>query len=281
MDQRSDVRADGHDGGGRVRALLGRSPINSPARIAYSLQLLLEFRRPVFDLHGETLSTGGSPTTCARSSIVRKRGSQRRAGRTRTRSAACTARGRRSRVGRLQLALLDLAGRATRERLVAEPDVRRHLERRQDRRRRARGARRSSRSRRRRSRTTAPTSSPSTSCGTANTAASRTAGCSKSAASTSRLEMFSPAPDHHVLGAVDDVEEALVVELAEVARPQPAVDERLGRVLGPAPVSGDDGRALDPDLARPRPPERRRRRRPTMRTSTIGTGTPTLVGRAT
>src|SRR5262245_20523204 len=57
------------------------------------------------------------------------------------------------------------------------------------------------------------------------------------------------AADHHVLGAVHDVDEALVVEAAEVAGAQPARDEGLGGRLGLAPVALHHVRSLDPDLA--------------------------------
>jgi len=44
-----------------VLALCSGDPDQLTGRIAYSLQLLLEFRRPVFDLHGETLVDGWQP----------------------------------------------------------------------------------------------------------------------------------------------------------------------------------------------------------------------------
>src|SRR5581483_6487482 len=57
------------------------------------------------------------------------------------------------------------------------------------------------------------------------------------------------AADEHVLGPVDDVDEALVVEAGDVAAVQPAVSERLGRGLGLVPVALDDVRSADPELA--------------------------------
>ena len=48
------------------------------------------------------------------------------------------------------------------------------------------------------------------------------------------------AAQDHVLDPVLDVDEALVVEAAEVAGAQPAVDDRLGGGLGPVPVAADE-----------------------------------------
>ena len=61
------------------------------------------------------------------------------------------------------------------------------------------------------------------------------------------------AADHHVLGPVDDVDEALVVDTGDVAGVQPAAGERLGGRRGLVPVTLHDVGALDPQLAdRPR-----------------------------
>src|SRR5262249_48103552 len=57
------------------------------------------------------------------------------------------------------------------------------------------------------------------------------------------------AADEHVLGAVDDVAEALVVDAGEVAGLHPAVDERLARGLGLVPVALDHLRPLGPERA--------------------------------
>ena len=58
------------------------------------------------------------------------------------------------------------------------------------------------------------------------------------------------AADDHVLLAVGDEEEALVVEVADVAGVQPAVGiDRLGGGLGLVPVAGHEDRAGDAHLA--------------------------------
>ena len=46
-----------------------------------------------------------------------------------------------------------------------------------------------------------------------------------------RVDVLAPAVDH-VLLTVDDVEQAVLVDVREVAGVKPAVDERLGRLLG-------------------------------------------------
>ena len=68
------------------------------------------------------------------------------------------------------------------------------------------------------------------------------------------------AADHHVLGAVDDVDEAVLVPRRHVAGPHPAaaVAEDLGGEVGPAPVADHVRRALDDDLADGRAVARRR-----------------------
>ena len=75
------------------------------------------------------------------------------------------------------------------------------------------------------------------------------------------------AADDHVLGPVDDVDEALVVDAGDVARVQPAVGDRRRRRLRLVPVALDDVGTLDPqlaDLAR-RQQAGRRGRRPARR----------------
>ncbi len=63
------------------------------------------------------------------------------------------------------------------------------------------------------------------------------------------VDVLAGAQDH-VLGPVLDVDEALVVEAAEVAGAQPAVDvDDLGGGLGLVPVAADQVRAPEPDLA--------------------------------
>ena len=57
------------------------------------------------------------------------------------------------------------------------------------------------------------------------------------------------AADDHVLGPVGDEQVAVVVEVADVAGVQPAVDDRRRRRLGLVPVARHDDRALDEDLA--------------------------------
>ena len=83
---------------------------------------------------------------------------------------------------------------------------------------------------------------------------------------------------HHVLGAVLHVDEALVVDAADVAAAQPAVDDRLGGRLGLVPVAADQVGAAEPELA---DFARRRARGPSAsvtRISTVGTTRPQLVG---
>src|SRR5439155_8667881 len=55
--------------------------------------------------------------------------------------------------------------------------------------------------------------------------------------------------DHHVLGAIDDVQITLVVDAAEVTRLEPATAERLLGRVRPVPIPGHDRRARHPDLA--------------------------------
>src|SRR3712207_9456178 len=60
---------------------------------------------------------------------------------------------------------------------------------------------------------------------------------------------FLPAGLDHVLLAVDDRDVAVLVGHAEVAAVEPAVAERLGRLLRVVPVSGGGVRAAVHDLA--------------------------------
>ena len=55
--------------------------------------------------------------------------------------------------------------------------------------------------------------------------------------------------DHDVLEPVDHVDEALVVDVPQVAGVEPAVPERLGRGLGPVPVAASDAGAPEAELA--------------------------------
>ena len=57
------------------------------------------------------------------------------------------------------------------------------------------------------------------------------------------------APDDHVLGPVDDVHEALVVDAGDVPRVQPPVGERRRGFLGLVPVALDHVGSVDPQLA--------------------------------
>ena len=97
--------------------------------------------------------------------------------------------------------------------------------------------------------TTALTSSPSSGWGTPMTAASAIVGVLDQAVLDLDAVDVLAAPDDHVLGPVGDEQEAVVVEVADVAGVQPAVDDRLGGGLGLVPVARHDDRALDADLA--------------------------------
>src|SRR4051794_9523904 len=57
-----------------------------------------------------------------------------------------------------------------------------------------------------------------------------------------------PAGDDHVLLAVDQVEIAVAVHVADVAGEKTVADERLRRFLRPVPVTLGDVRAPDADL---------------------------------
>src|SRR5207249_3444075 len=59
-----------------------------------------------------------------------------------------------------------------------------------------------------------------------------------------------PAGDHHVLGAVEDVDVAVLVHPADVAGVEPSAPQRLGRLVGTFPVSPHHRAAPDADLAR-------------------------------
>ena len=72
---------------------------------------------------------------------------------------------------------------------------------------------------------------PSAGSGTPNTAASSTAGMLVERVLDLGAVHVLAAADDHVLGAVDEEQVAVVVQVAEVAGPVPAVDEGLGRGL--------------------------------------------------
>src|SRR5690606_124165 len=56
------------------------------------------------------------------------------------------------------------------------------------------------------------------------------------------------AGDDHVLGAVDDVGVAVLVDAGHVAAAEPAVGERRGGIAGAPPVAAHDVGAPDHDL---------------------------------
>ena len=56
------------------------------------------------------------------------------------------------------------------------------------------------------------------------------------------------AADDHVLCAVDQNQITVLVQPADVPGVQPAVDNRIGRLLGPVQVAAHDVRALDHNL---------------------------------
>ena len=94
-----------------------------------------------------------------------------------------------------------------------------------------------------------------------------------------RIDVLAAA-DHHVLGAVDDVDEALLVEPREVAGADPAVDE--GRRASPRACSNSPSRssARAPTARRPRPSAARSTPSSSMIfRSATATGGPALVGR--
>ncbi len=62
-----------------------------------------------------------------------------------------------------------------------------------------------------------------------------------------RRDVLAPS-DNDVLGAIDDIEEAFLVEAPDVPGVEPAVGERRCRLLRTAPIARDDVRTLDPDL---------------------------------
>ena len=63
-----------------------------------------------------------------------------------------------------------------------------------------------------------------------------------------RIDVFAARNDH-VLHAVMDVEEAVLVEIACVARMEESVTDRFGRCIGPVPVTLHHEARLDHDLA--------------------------------
>ncbi len=62
------------------------------------------------------------------------------------------------------------------------------------------------------------------------------------------IDIFAAA-DQHVLGPIEDVAEAFVVEPRDVASTQPAVNKRHGGGVGIAPITLHHVRALDPKFA--------------------------------
>ena len=64
-----------------------------------------------------------------------------------------------------------------------------------------------------------------------------------------RSDVLAPGRDDDVLHAVGDLEEALVVDLADVAGVEPPVTNRLGRLLGLVEVTHEDELSADQDLA--------------------------------
>ncbi len=61
------------------------------------------------------------------------------------------------------------------------------------------------------------------------------------------VDVLAAAQDH-VLGPVAHVDESLLVDVTDVARAQPAVDDRVGGGVGPVPVRANQHRTLEPDL---------------------------------
>jgi len=89
-----------------------------------------------------------------------------------------------------------------------------------------------------------------TSSGPPSTATSQTDGCRERVLDLDAVDVLGTAVDH-VLLAVDQPDEALVVDPGQVAAVQPAVDEGLRGLLGLAPVAGDHLRAADQQIADP------------------------------
>src|SRR5690349_15926033 len=106
--------------------------------------------------------------------------------------------------------------------------------------------------------TTATTSSPSRSSGLPITAASSTAGVGvEDLLDLARVDVI-PAPDHQVLGPVDDKVEAVGVHVAEIAGVQPAVAYRLRGGLGPPEIALHDVVPADENLPHVLAPGRQR-----------------------
>src|SRR3979411_2370174 len=59
-----------------------------------------------------------------------------------------------------------------------------------------------------------------------------------------------PTADDHVLASIDDVQEAVFVERADIAGPEPAVAQRFGGGLWIVPVALHHGLAAQHDFAR-------------------------------
>ena len=97
--------------------------------------------------------------------------------------------------------------------------------------------------------TTAPTSSPSVGSGHADDRAVGDRGVLEEGGLDLDGVDVLAAADDDVLGAVDDVDEAVVVDAGDVAGVEPAVREDVGGLFGAVPVAADDLRPLDPQLA--------------------------------
>ena len=129
--------------------------------------------------------------------------------------------------------------------------------------------------------TTATTPSPKSACGTPITADSTTPGDRVDLVLDFLRVDVEAAGDDEVLAPADDVDIAVVVDLAEVAGDEVAVVAELGlRLFGHPPVALEDVRALDLDHADFAARERRAGLGSAMRTETPGRGKPDRAGRS-
>ena len=90
--------------------------------------------------------------------------------------------------------------------------------------------------------------SPQCASATPKTATSATASCRTTTSSMSRGIHVHPARDDQVLLPVDEVEEAVLVHVPEIARVHPAVPDRLRRQVGALVVAGHRDRPPADDL---------------------------------